>query len=181
MYLIVGLGNPGLLYRNTRHNVGFMAVERFVEEEGGSWRMDRAHKARIAKFGDTMVIEPQTYMNNSGVAVAAVQKMWKIPLDNILVVMDDVLLEIGTLRSRRSGSHGGHRGLESVIAHLGTDNIARLRIGAGIAPEGAALERWVLGRIPRADRSVLQTSLAHANKNIRAFINGSWKEETITV
>ena len=153
-HLIVGLGNPGREYAMTRHNVGFDAVSALAEHLGV--RIDRAkHSALTAEatVGDvrTLLMLPQTYMNSSGEAVADAARFYKIPPENILVFCDDISFVPGRIRIRRAGSHGGHNGLRSIIAHLSSDAFPRVKIGVGQKPEGWDLVDWVLGRLPDAD------------------------------
>ena len=136
-YLVVGLGNPGSKYETTRHNAGFLCVTKLEDNLG--------FKAKKLKFhsliGDTkiagkkvLVMKPQTMMNNSGVAVAECAKFYKIPPENIIVIFDDTSFEPGKLRIKRKGSAGGHNGIKSIIAHLGTENFPRIKLGVGKKP-----------------------------------------------
>src|SRR6059058_4771261 len=135
LFLIVGLGNPGAEYAKTRHNAGFLLVERLAENWKANWGLERKFNARLTRaertFGRVWLCEPQTYMNSSGEAVAAVVDFYQIGLSRLLVVVDDADLPLGQLRLRPGGSSGGHHGLESIEQHLGSGNFARLRIGIG--------------------------------------------------
>jgi PTH1 family peptidyl-tRNA hydrolase len=158
-HLIVGLGNPGREYALTRHNVGFNAVTALAEHLGA--RIDRAkHSALTAEvsLGElrALLMLPQTYMNSSGEAVADAARFYKIPPENILVFCDDISFVPGRIRIRRSGSHGGHNGLRSIIAHLSSDAFPRVKIGVGQKPEGWDLVDWVLGRLPEADAKAVR-------------------------
>jgi PTH1 family peptidyl-tRNA hydrolase len=145
MSVIVGLGNPGADYEDTRHNIGFMVVEELARQAGAEWKYQKSCQADVAKQGDTYFLKPQTYMNHSGQAVRAVLDYYKLPLDGLLVISDDIDLPFGELRFRDSGSSGGHNGLGDIIATLKTDEIPRLRIGIGRGP-GTATDH-VLGRL----------------------------------
>jgi len=152
-WLAVFLGNPGSKYAGTRHNAGFLAADAFAKEHGLSVSRLR-YRALTAKWeagnGDTVLLmKPQTYMNNSGESVGQAARFFKIPADRVLVVADDISLPLGKLRVRTKGSAGGHNGLKSIIAHLGTDGFPRVKIGVG-APASGGQEQidWVLS-VPR--------------------------------
>lgn len=152
-WLAVFLGNPGSKYAGTRHNAGFLAADAFAKEHGLSVSRLR-YRALTAKWeagnGDTVLLmKPQTYMNNSGESVGQAARFFKIPADHVLVVADDISLPLGKLRVRTKGSAGGHNGLKSIIAHLGTDGFPRVKIGVG-APSSGGQEQidWVLS-VPR--------------------------------
>ncbi len=167
--LIVGLGNPGPEYAKTRHNAGFMVAERVAGRLGGQWRTEPGFKARCAlgRLGTLRVLccEPQTYMNLSGEAVAKVSAFYRVPLQALLVVVDDADLELGRIRLRADGSSGGHHGLESVERHLGTRGYARLRVGIGReAGREAAREITgrVLGRFAANEQALVEAVLERA-------------------
>ncbi len=152
-WLAVFLGNPGPKYAGTRHNAGFLAADALAKAQGVAVNRLR-FRALTGKFtlpnGETvLVMKPQTYMNNSGEAVGQAARFYKIPADHVLVAADDISLPLGKLRVRTKGSAGGHNGLKSIIAHLGTDAFPRVKIGVG-APSGGGQEQidWVLG-VPR--------------------------------
>ena len=165
MKLIVGLGNPGLSYRATRHNIGFMVVEALAAERG--LRITRrAFRGRLGEgtIGKEQVIllEPQTFMNLSGESVGAAARFYHIPLEDILVICDDLNLPVGKLRLRRSGTDGGHNGLSSIIKHLGSQQFARLRIGIDSPPPGLTGEKYVLSRFSKAERPIIEAAVARA-------------------
>lgn len=148
--MILGLGNPGADYRGTRHNVGFLVVEEIVRRAGVSLAEGDC-RCRIARIPPALLAEPQTYMNRSGYAAACLREIHGVEPDDILVVYDDVALPLGALRMRRGGSPGGHRGLESVVESLRTDEVPRLRIGireGDEAPRGDDLVDFVLSPFP---------------------------------
>jgi PTH1 family peptidyl-tRNA hydrolase len=159
--LIVGLGNPGRDYAETRHNVGFMIVDRLAAKEGAEWRTEKRWDAHVARAGATWLLKPQTYMNLSGEAVTCLTGFYKIPASAVLVILDDMALPLGKLRFRANGSAGGHNGLQSVIDHLGTQSVARLRVGIGGADPGASVGH-VLGRFREEERPVLNETLQRA-------------------
>lgn len=156
--LIVGLGNPGRDYADTRHNVGFMIADRLASSTGAQWRTEKRWHAELARTGGAWLCKPQTFMNLSGEAVAAVSGFYKIPHDSILVILDDMALPLGKLRLRAEGSAGGHNGMQSIIDHLGTSAIARLRVGIGSAQPGEAVDH-VLGRFRPGEKRALAETL----------------------
>ena len=146
VYLIVGLGNPGIQYRDTRHNVGFMVIERWASELKISLREDNVARYGMVQFEDKRVILecPLTYMNLSGRAVKLYKERYGIMNENILVVHDDLDLPLGRLKIVRDGGSGGHKGVFSIINSLGSKEFARLRIGIGRPRYGEAVEEYVL-------------------------------------
>jgi len=134
--LIIGLGNPGSKYAFTRHNVGFMAVDRLAEKWGIAWQEKSKLQGWIAQDNEVILLKPHTYMNHSGQAVQAVCHWFKIMPRYVLVIYDDLDLPFGKLRLRKQGSAGGHNGMKSIIQHLGTQEFPRLRIGIGRPVEG---------------------------------------------
>ena len=158
--LIVGLGNPGREYARTRHNIGFMLVDRLATKAGSAFHTEKRWQADVAKAGSGFLVKPLTYMNLSGEAVRAIGDFYKIPAAETLVVLDDMALPLGQLRFRARGSAGGHNGLQSIIEHLGTPAVARLRIGIGAAAPGAAVGH-VLGRFALEEQAALEQTLDH--------------------
>ena len=173
-FLVVGLGNPGLQYEKTRHNVGFMSADLLMKKEGGEFTK---HKMD-SHFGECeigkkriLVMKPQTFMNNSGTAVSAVSKFYKIPIDQIIIISDDISLDVGKIRIRRKGSHGGHNGLKDIFQLLGTDDIMRVKIGVGAKPHpDYDLADWVLGKFPKEDEENLNTALENSVRAIEEII-----------
>ena len=152
-FIIAGLGNPGAQYEKTRHNVGFLAIDYIAEKLGV--RIDRAKFHALvaeAKIGDVRVLlmKPQTFMNNSGVAIGEAAAFYKIPADRVLVLHDEISFDPGLMRIRRKGSAGGHNGLKSIIAHLASEEFPRVKIGVGKKPTPEYdLADWVLGKMPK--------------------------------
>lgn len=148
--MIVGLGNPGKKYESTRHNAGFIAIDRIAESV--SARIDRAKFHALVGEGEiggvrVLLMKPETYMNNSGVAVAEAASFYKIPPQRVIILSDDISLEPGFIRIRRKGSAGGHNGLKSIIEHLGSEEFPRIKIGVGKKPSpDYDLADWVLGK-----------------------------------
>jgi peptidyl-tRNA hydrolase, PTH1 family len=174
VHLIVGLGNPGRDYASTRHNTGFMVVERLAERRRAVWKNERRFQARVARVdfeGRPLVIcEPRTFMNLSGSAVQAVAGFYKIPVSRLLVVVDDADLPLGGIRMRPGGSSGGHHGLESIEQHLGTREYARVRIGIGRRAEGAReITDYVLGRFEDAELPLLKATVERACDQVECW------------
>jgi PTH1 family peptidyl-tRNA hydrolase len=159
--LIVGLGNPGREYAETRHNIGFMLADRLAAKAGADFRSEKRWQAAVAKAGDLLLCKPLTYMNLSGEAVRSVCSFYKVPPAETLVVLDDMALPLGKLRLRPDGSAGGHNGLQSIIELLGTASIPRLRVGIGNAQPGGAVDH-VLGRFALEEKAALEQSLDRA-------------------
>ena len=171
--MIVGLGNPGREYRDTRHNVGFMAVDRFCEMQGV--RLGKVKFQAIigeTRIGAAKVIlaKPQTFMNLSGNAVASVVRFYKIVLENVLVVHDDLDLPFGTLRLRPGGGAGGQKGLQSTIDRLGTQQFPRMRIGIGRPSGQMDAAAYVLQKFGSADQEELDMILRRAAEAIEIFV-----------
>ena len=162
MYLIAGLGNPDLKYAATRHNVGFEAAVRVRETEGfPSEHGNFQAMISLGRIGSEPValIRPMTYMNLSGRAVRQVADFYKIPPENIIIIYDDVSLPFGTLRIRKGGSAGGHNGMKSIIAELGTQDFPRVRIGVGEKPAGWDLADYVLSHFTREEIEEIQKTI----------------------
>ena len=151
--IIAGLGNPGAQYVKTRHNVGFVAIDYIAEKLGV--RIDRAKFHALvteAKIGNVRVLlmKPETFMNNSGVAIGEAAAFYKIPAERVIVLHDEISFEPGIIRIRRKGSAGGHNGLKSIIAHLSSEEFPRVKIGVGKKPTlEYDLADWVLGKMPK--------------------------------
>ncbi len=161
--LIVGLGNPGSEYESTRHNVGFRAADKVCEEFSATLGRLK-HKSLISECRISgkrvLVAKPQTYMNLSGESVAEICRFYKIPVDRILVIFDDVSLPVGMLRIRRSGSHGGHNGMKNISEHLSTNDIMRIKIGVGEKPTPEYdLRDWVLGKFQSGEDQMIAETL----------------------
>jgi PTH1 family peptidyl-tRNA hydrolase len=158
--LLVGLGNPGREYRDTRHNVGFLLLDRLAARERSAFRTEKSWQAEVARAGDLVLCKPLTYMNLSGQSVRPLSQFYKIDPAQMLVILDDMALPLGKLRFRANGSAGGHHGLQSIIEQCGTLAVPRLRIGIGTA-QGDAVEH-VLGRFALEEKAVLEQSLDRA-------------------
>ncbi len=133
MKLIVGLGNPGEEYRGTRHNLGFEVVGDFAGKMvDGKWSVENKFKSEITRIPDVILARPQTFMNQSGIAVTALAKFYKIPPEDIIIIHDELDLELGHIKVRLGGAAAGHHGVENIIEKLGTDQFVRLRLGIGV-------------------------------------------------
>ena len=158
-YIIVGLGNPGKQYENTRHNAGFLAIDYIAEKKGV--KIDRAKFGGLTALTEicgkgVLLLKPQTYMNNSGQSVEAAASFYKIAPQNVIVISDDVNLDVARLRVRKSGSAGGQKGLADIITYLGTEDIPRLRIGVGKKPHPEYdMKDWVLSRFTAKEMEAL--------------------------
>ena len=165
-WLVVGLGNPGQKYANTRHNMGFLTVDLLAEKAGVKLNKVKFKSAyNILHFAGCkcLVMKPQTYMNLSGEAVREAVQFYKVPADHVLVIYDDVSLPVGKLRVRPTGSAGGHNGIKNIIAHLGTQDFPRVKIGTGApAGGGADMIDWVIGEPSKAEKKVLLESFERA-------------------
>ena len=180
MKMIVGLGNPGRQYAGTKHNMGFMVVDGLAQRMGltlNKLEFDAATATTRVHDEKVFLVKPQTYMNASGRAVRQLMMYYQIRLDEILVVHDDMDLTLGKLRLRQRGSAGGHNGIKNIIAHLGTQEFPRIKIGTG-APAGGGAEMidWVIGVPSQAERKILVESFENAVKAAEDIIeNGCQK------
>lgn len=170
-YLIVGLGNVGSEYEGTRHNAGFMVVDELASAAEAKWSLERhAYRAEIKVKGrQVTLIKPTTYMNLSGKAVRYWMQAEKIPLENVLVVVDDIALEVGTLRMKKQGSNGGHNGLADIEAALGSQNYCRLRIGVGNHFGRGHQIDYVLGKFTEEEMATLEPRIKDAAEMVRCF------------
>jgi len=172
MKVVCGLGNPGARYVGTRHNVGFMVVEGLVDPRSTLWRERRDSRlARVNLEGeDILVVEPQTYMNLSGKAVSNVVGFYKTPLTDLLTVHDDVDLPLGRVRMQSGGGDGGHKGVRSIIEHLGSGDFDRIRVGIGRpAHPGQDVTDYVLGRFNDDETDDLATAVEKAAAGLREW------------
>lgn len=166
MKVVVGLGNPGKQYEETRHNAGYMVVERLAK----AWGVDGKHESRFeamvgeGRFGTekVLLVEPLTYMNLSGRAIQKVLHFYKLTPDDLLVVYDDFAIALGQVRVRTSGSAGGHNGISSIIQSLNTQAFPRVRVGVGPLPPGSSTTKFVLDRFSKAEQPELEQGLEAA-------------------
>ena len=179
-FLIVGLGNPGKQYEHTRHNAGVRALNALAADLGAE--VKRARFSALCGEGTVgdkrvLLLFPQTYMNNSGEAVAAAMKFYKLEPSQLLVFSDDVALPLGTVRVRRKGSDGGQKGLRSIITHLGTEEFARVKLGVGEKPHPQMdLADWVLSRFTKAESETMDTAAKTAAEAAKVIVAGNIDE-----
>ena len=173
-WLVVGLGNPGGQYDNTRHNAGFAVADELARRGGfGLQRVKFKALTAAAVVGGqgALVMKPTTYMNLSGEAVGEAARFYKLSPDRVLVISDDVDLPLGKLRLRKSGSAGGHNGLKSVIQHLGSDQFPRLKVGVGGKPHpDYDLADWVLGKLQGEDKKVMDEAVKRAADAVECLL-----------
>lgn len=190
MRLIVGLGNPGKEYTDTRHNLGWMVIDALGQKlEVGDWRAERSYESDIAEYRSAsderwMLAKPTTFMNNSGRAVANLARFYKVAPADILVVHDELDLPLGTLRLRLGGSAAGHHGIESIAYQLGSDAFWRLRCGISSKTETRPNETsdFVLGRFSADERLVLPRIIETASTLVNSSLSsGTLNEETILI
>lgn len=176
-YVIAGLGNPGLEYEGTRHNAGFFVIDALAAElnEDVSRLRFKSKTAEVTINGKRcLLMKPTTYMNNSSEAIVQALEFYKIPVENLIVVCDDISLDPGKLRIRRKGSHGGHNGLRSICELTGSDDFPRIKIGVGKKPHpDYDLAKWVLGKFGKEDSEKLKTASENAVKCIELMVDGN--------
>ena len=177
MYIIAGLGNPSREYKNTRHNIGFDVVD-IIADKYGIDVSTAKHKALVGKgmigAEKVILVKPQTFMNLSGESLIDVCNYYKIDIENeLIVIYDDIALDVGAIRVRKSGSAGGHNGMKSIINHLGTDKFMRVRMGVGDKPKGYDLADYVLGHFTKEERELMDEASIHALKAVEIIISQS--------
>jgi PTH1 family peptidyl-tRNA hydrolase len=181
LYLIAGLGNPGREYAGTRHNIGFALVDQLAARWRASWTGERKFHSRVARAerGGARVVlcQPQTFMNASGEAVAALAGFYHLPAGRTLVVVDDADLPLGHIRLRADGGSGGHHGLESVERHLATRAYPRLRLGIGRREEdGREITNYVLGRFAGPEVELVEEVLTRAGRQVECWLDAGIEE-----
>ena len=174
MYIIAGLGNPTKEYDNTRHNIGFAAIDALADKYGISVS-DMKNKALMGKGvingNKVMLLKPLTYMNLSGEAIRAAVDYYKIDeKSELIVIYDDISLDVGQLRIREKGSAGGHNGIKNIILHLGTEVFPRIKVGVGEKPKGWDLADYVLGRYSAEDRKIIDEAQKEAAEAVKMMV-----------
>lgn len=176
MFIIAGLGNPGLPYEGTRHNVGFDVIDTIAEEYNISvdYRKNRAFIGKGMIQGQKVILaKPQTYMNLSGESLRGLVDYYKIDEETeLIVIYDDVSLDVGQLRIRKKGSAGGHNGMKSIISHLGTDVFLRIKVGVGEKPKRYDLADYVLGHFSKEERQQMEEGYNQAVKAVEMMVSG---------
>jgi len=174
MYVIVGLGNPGSKYENTRHNIGFIAID--AVSTAYNIPLDFVKHNAICGKGiisgeKVLLVKPQTFMNNSGQSVGEIIRYYKAdPEEDLLVLYDDINLDVGRLRVRAKGSAGGHNGIKSIISHVGTEKFQRIRIGVGEKPKGWDLADYVLGRFPKNEEQTVENGIMDSVNAVKTVV-----------
>ena len=168
--MIAGLGNPGLEYAGTRHNVGFLVVDHLAEQFGSTWERSTKWDAVVTKCSEVFLLKPMSFMNRSGHPLFAIAQFYKIDPAEILVVLDDLALPLGRLRLRAGGGSGSHNGLESIIVQFGTEEIPRLRIGIGAAPRDGGVD-YVLSRFFEEEKPLVRSTIDHAAEAVKCAID----------
>ena len=163
--LVAGLGNPGLQYSGTRHNVGFMVIDSLAGKNGVTFSRSAPWGSELGKWGDILLIKPLSYMNRTGEVLGRFAHYFKVQPEEILVVVDDVALPLGRLRLRQTGSDGGHNGLKSIIVHLG-ESFMRLRVGIGASSEAEQLTDHVLGEFDQSEKPIVERAIDRATEAI---------------
>ena len=174
-HIVVGLGNPDRKYENTRHNAGFIGVDKLAEKHGVTIdRLKYKSYCATVEIGDKKVLlmKPQTYMNNSGQAVVEAMNFYKIPPENIVIIFDDISLDVGLMRVKRKGSDGGQKGMRSIIYLSGKDNFPRVKIGIGHKPEKWDLADWVLSQFTDDERKIIDDIADKAADAVERILNG---------
>lgn len=173
MKLIVGLGNPGKKYENTRHNIGFMMVDTFAEDNNLTFKLEPRFEAFLAEFiykGEkTLLAKPITYMNLSGRAIQKIVQYYKIEIEDVIIVHDDLDLSTGKIRLREKGSSGGHNGLKSIIECLNTQDFKRIKIGISKSQENDVVD-YVLGKFSKIEMETLKETLLKSDDILKTFI-----------
>ncbi len=175
MKLIVGLGNPGQEYRDTRHNIGFLVVDTFAKEEAKGWHYSPDYLGYFIKASNYVLLKPSTFMNKSGEAVRNVTNFFKIEKKDVLAIHDDLDLEFGKIRISFDSSSAGHNGVESIIKSLGTMDFARLRIGISHPREKDLkidVDKYVLEKFDEEEMKELDSIIGKSNEAVRSFISG---------
>ena len=175
-YVIAGLGNPGLEYENTRHNAGFIVLDMLAKQCGEEInRMQFKGRTADVMLGDKrcLLLKPTTYMNNSGESIVQALEFYKLDVSSLIVVCDVISLDVGRLRIRRKGSHGGHNGLRSICELTGSDSYERIKMGVGKKPHpDYDLAKWVLGKFGKEDMEKLNTAAENACECIKLMVQG---------
>lgn len=174
MFVVVGLGNPGKDYANTRHNVGFDAIDLLAERN--NIKLNKIKFTSVYGEGNingekVLLVKPQTYMNNSGVTVRDIYNFYKIPIENILVIVDDIDIGFGAVRIKSKGSAGSHNGLKSIVSLLQRQDFPRIKIGVGVKKENQDLASFVLSRFPKDERKEIEEAILMAVESVETIIS----------
>lgn len=174
MKLIVGLGNPGEGYSKTRHNIGFLAIDKLADKYNATFQLETKFKGMIASVNingkKTLLLKPMTYMNLSGESIIKVVQFYKIALEDIIIISDDLDSHLGRVRIREKGSAGGHNGLKSIVNHLKTEEYRRIKVGIDRHPQIPVID-WVLKKFTNDELAVLENSFDNVVKALEAFVD----------
>lgn len=174
-HLVVGLGNPGSKYENTRHNAGFIALDYIANQLNVNFnksKFDALFSEAVIDGKRVLLIKPQTFMNLSGESVVQFMSLYKIPSENVIILFDDISLAPGNLRVKRSGSHGGHNGMRNIIQLAKTDNFPRIKIGIGAKPTDWDLADWVTSKFSDEDLKLLNKAAENSYTALKLMLNG---------
>ncbi|HGD9437849.1 TPA: aminoacyl-tRNA hydrolase [Streptococcus agalactiae] len=181
--MIVGLGNPGSKYNDTKHNIGFMAVDRIVKKLDVNFTEDKNFKAEIGSDfinGEKIYfIKPTTFMNNSGIAVKALLTYYNISIKDMIIIYDDLDMEVGKIRFRQKGSAGGHNGIKSIIAHLGTQEFDRIKVGIGRPNGRMTVINHVLGKFDKNDEIMISNTLDKVDNAVNYYLQTNDFQKTM--
>ncbi|QHO92377.1 aminoacyl-tRNA hydrolase [Streptococcus agalactiae] len=181
--MIVGLGNPGSKYNDTKHNIGFMAVDRIVKKLDVNFTEDKNFKAEIGSDfinGEKIYfIKPTTFMNNSGIAVKALLTYYNISIKDMIIIYDDLDMEVGKIRFRQKGSAGGHNGIKSIIAHLGTQEFDRIKVGIGRPNGRMTVINHVLGKFDKNEEIMISNTLDKVDNAVNYYLQTNDFQKTM--
>ena len=179
-WLLAGLGNPGAQYEKTRHNVGFWWLDQLARDWGLTFSLNARFHGQLATYqhhaDKIYLLKPQVFMNRSGQSVAALAKFYKIPLDHVLVIHDELDLPVGTTRLKRSGGHGGHNGLRDITAQLGDKDFLRCRLGIGHPGDARQVSDYVLSKPSQSDRIAVETGIDRSLQALPDVINNDLEQ-----
>ncbi len=170
MKLVVGLGNPGKEYKETRHNIGYLVLDNYLGKVDWKKRLEADYYKCEINNEKVVFIKPTTYMNLSGIAVKKYMKYYDINIQDVLIIQDDLDMQVGTYKLKRNSSSGGHNGIKSIISELGTEEFARLKIGIG-KDQRIPVDKYVLSKIPSKEKELISGNYDEFNKIINLFIN----------
>ena len=184
MYIIAGLGNPGSTYEHTRHNIGFLTLDALSEKIGcrfssSKWNSDTAKTLYCGE--QVVLVKPTTFMNLSGQCLAAVAKYYKVPMDHIVIVHDDLDLELGRIKICQNRGHGGHNGLKSIISHLGGKDFIRVKMGIGRNPHKIPVEKYVLSKFSKSDLDIVENQVKLAVESVELILENGVADAMQTI
>ena len=168
MKLIVGLGNPGKKYENTKHNIGFICLDKYASDNSLKFKMENKFRGESLKEGNLILLKPHTFMNLSGESIRLVMDYYNIDVKDVLIIYDDLALPLGKLRLREKGSPGGHNGVKSIVSHMGTQEFQRVRIGIDSNPL-IETKNYVLGKFSKEEEKTLEEALPKVSEIINEF------------